>query len=387
MGLRFRQSFQLFPGVRLNLSGSGVSASFGVPGATLNIGTDGIRSTVGIPGTGVSFSQLHTGESTPASPPQRLPSPSPSPFVHVPPQPSYAEIQAFQMREINSASVENLTSHSLVELRDLVAQARAQRGEIEADLNEATAMNDRDVRDLERRQRSIFRFLYKKRIAALEVSVTETAGEIQRLSEWRESTHIDLTIETSMEAQKAYASLARAFDALRGSAKIWDVTSDRHGNRVIERSYASRQISRMPTTLDYVGSDLVRFDGRALRFGNVNGEDILIYPGVVLMPRDDGAFALVDLREVELTSHALQFVEDEAVPHDTQIVGHTWAKVNKDGSPDRRFNGNYQIPLAVYGRLIFMTAGGIEEEYQFSNSSTAMEFARAFAAYQAALSV
>jgi Protein of unknown function (DUF4236) len=383
MGLRFRQSFQLFPGVRLNLSGSGVSASFGVAGATINVGKRGVRSTVGIPGTGVSFSQLHGGGS---SSPQAPATPAPSPFAHVPPQPFYAQFQAHQMREINSASVESLTSHSLVELRDLIAQARTQRGEIDADLKEANAMHARDTRDLQRRQRSIFRFMYKKRIAALEESVPETASEVIRLTEWRDSTHIDLTFETCMEAQKAYASLARAFDTLRSSSKIWDITSDRHGNRVIERSYASRQISRMPTTLDYAASDLVRFDGRAMRFGNINGEDILIYPGVVLMPRDDGAFALVDLREVELTSHALQFVEEETVPPDTQVAGYTWAKVNKDGSPDRRFNGNYQIPLAVYGRLLFMTAVGVEEEYQFSNASAAFEFARAFTAYQAALS-
>jgi Protein of unknown function (DUF4236) len=382
MALRFRQSFQLFPGVRLNLSSSGVSASFGVPGATINVSGRGVRNTVGIPGTGISFSQLHGGGSTPVEPPSR----TPSPFAGLPPQPSYAQIQAFQTREINSASVENLTSQSLVELRDLIAQARAQRGEIDADLNEATAMLARDERDLAQRQRSIFRFMYKKRIAALEESVTETASEVERLSKWRESTHIDLTIETSMEAQKAYASLVRAFDALRGSANIWDIMSERHGNRVIERSYASRQISRTPTTLDYEGSDLVRFGGRAMRFGNVNGEDILIYPGIVLMPRDDGAFALVDLREVELTSHALQFVEDDFVPPDTQVVGYTWAKVNKDGSPDRRFNGNYQIPLALYGRLLFMTVGGIEEEYQFSNANAAAEFARTFTTYQVALS-
>lgn len=39
MGLRFRRSVRLAPGVRLNFSRSGTSLSLGVPGATLNIGT------------------------------------------------------------------------------------------------------------------------------------------------------------------------------------------------------------------------------------------------------------------------------------------------------------------------------------------------------------
>ena len=57
MGLRFRKSIKLFPGVKLNLSKSGVSTSIGVPGATINIGKRGTRATVGIPGPGVIYSE------------------------------------------------------------------------------------------------------------------------------------------------------------------------------------------------------------------------------------------------------------------------------------------------------------------------------------------
>ncbi|HGU0999449.1 TPA: DUF4236 domain-containing protein [Escherichia coli] len=38
MSLRFRQTFTLFPGVRLNIGKRGISASIGVPGATVNVG-------------------------------------------------------------------------------------------------------------------------------------------------------------------------------------------------------------------------------------------------------------------------------------------------------------------------------------------------------------
>jgi hypothetical protein len=290
------------------------------------------------------------------------------------------------MREINSAAVEQLTSHSLVELRDLLAQARSQRGEIEADLKEGEAQLVREKEDLSQRQRSLFRLFYKKSIAKLESSIPETEAEVERLRGWLDSTHIAMLFETSDAAKRAYGSLVRAFETLRNSTAIWDITSDRHGDRVIERSYASRTIMRQPVTLDYAATDLVRFAGRAMRFGNVNGEAILAYPGIVLMPRADGAFALIDLREIKLEFAATQFVEDEAVPPDSQVVHYTWAKVNKDGSPDRRFRGNYQIPVCLYGRLMFSSPGGVQEEYQFSNVHAAGEFARAFEAYQAALS-
>ena len=57
MGFRFRKTIKLFPGVRLNFSKSGVSASIGGPGATIDISKRVTRGTVGIPGTGVSYSE------------------------------------------------------------------------------------------------------------------------------------------------------------------------------------------------------------------------------------------------------------------------------------------------------------------------------------------
>ena len=55
MALRFRRSFKLFPGVRINLSKSGVSTSIGPRGASVNIGHKRTTATVGIPGSGLSY--------------------------------------------------------------------------------------------------------------------------------------------------------------------------------------------------------------------------------------------------------------------------------------------------------------------------------------------
>ena len=60
MGWRFRNSIRLMPGVRLNISKSGISTSLGPRGATLNIGKRGTRATVGLPGSGISHSQMLT---------------------------------------------------------------------------------------------------------------------------------------------------------------------------------------------------------------------------------------------------------------------------------------------------------------------------------------
>ena len=56
MGLNFRKSISLFPGVKLNLSKGGASISGGVPGLRKSINTKGqVTTTASIPGTGIYY--------------------------------------------------------------------------------------------------------------------------------------------------------------------------------------------------------------------------------------------------------------------------------------------------------------------------------------------
>jgi len=55
MGFRFHRVLSVIPGVRINLSKSGVSTSVGPRGADINIGRHGVTTNAGIPGTGISY--------------------------------------------------------------------------------------------------------------------------------------------------------------------------------------------------------------------------------------------------------------------------------------------------------------------------------------------
>jgi len=57
MGFRFQKRISILPGVRINLSKSGISTSLGPRGADVNIGKDGVTANAGIPGTGLSYRQ------------------------------------------------------------------------------------------------------------------------------------------------------------------------------------------------------------------------------------------------------------------------------------------------------------------------------------------
>lgn len=83
MGIRFRKSFKLAPGVRMNLSGSGISASFGPRGASVSVGKRGVYGNAGIPGTGLYTRGKLSGGQTARRTSNRASHPAPQ-MVEVP---------------------------------------------------------------------------------------------------------------------------------------------------------------------------------------------------------------------------------------------------------------------------------------------------------------
>ena len=400
MSPRFRKSFRLFPGVRLNVSRGGMSATIGVKGASINVGKRGVRATVGIPGTGVSWTySVSSGQRTgvnAAPTAVAIEEPGLEPQVWTPsdaaprstgPTPSLcgAYVPISGTREIASAAVDGLTSQSMSDFRAMIADARTQRSAVSQDLAAARARLSSQKAELDSRKSSLFRSFYKKTIARLEVETVSSVQEVGELEDWLAATHISVQFETSPAAQGAYAAMLRAFDSMAKCAFVWDITSDLIVDRAAARSSASRGVHRTAVQLDLSDNELLQFEGRALRFGNVNGDDLLVYPSIMLVPRVDGAFAILDLREINITASTMPFVEDETVPPDSTVIGQTWTKVNKDGSRDKRFADNRQIPICEYGKLTLQSSSGLNEEYQTSNAAAALAFGAAFSAYRDAL--
>lgn len=62
MGLKFRKSIKIAPGVKLNLSNKSAGISFGTKGCRYSLNSSGRRTTtIGIPGTGLSYSHSSSG--------------------------------------------------------------------------------------------------------------------------------------------------------------------------------------------------------------------------------------------------------------------------------------------------------------------------------------
>lgn len=87
MGFRFRKSFKIAPGVRVNLGKKSVGISAGVKGARVSVNSSGrVTKSVGIPGTGISYVKTSKiggagsgGGKKPPSSQTPLPAPQPQP--------------------------------------------------------------------------------------------------------------------------------------------------------------------------------------------------------------------------------------------------------------------------------------------------------------------
>ena len=65
MGLRFRKSIKIAPGIRFNLGAKSAGISIGTKGCRYSLNTSGRRTaSIGIPGTGLSYTHTSSGTKT-----------------------------------------------------------------------------------------------------------------------------------------------------------------------------------------------------------------------------------------------------------------------------------------------------------------------------------
>lgn len=386
MSWRFRKTFKVLPGVKLNLTRHGLSATLGTAPFSVNVGPRGVYRSVSIPGTGVwNRERLDTpSRSSDIKPPPIAPGGVPLPPPVAPsmsPAPSPSPVT-----EIRSASTELLGSETMAQLRKLLQEAYDERDVLAREISSAA----REANIAMSRYRNWERGFLMKRIrtqgfAARKEASDTAAAKLEELQEQLRLTTLATEIAVDREQAEPYYRMRDDFAALSECRKIWD-TLERHAiNRAAERSAAHEAITREPVAFSLKACDLIQWEQKIPHLPNRTSGDMYIYPGFILYRASKQAFALIDSREVSLTFRAVRFIEEGAIPADTTVVGQAWSKSNKDGSPDRRFRDNFQIPVVLYGALLFTSPSGLQEEYQCSNSALAERFVNAWNIFRASL--
>ncbi len=381
MGVRLRRSVRLFPGVRLNFSRSGVTTTVGVRGATMTLGGHGTHVNVGLPGTGLSYRTRLAPSSSARSPkPEhaRLPTPH-----ALPPKPSISPPDGAV--EIRSAEVSVLTSAGLGELKRLINEAAVRRRIL---ISQVTS-HERALKKARGRLRLartfIIRLVTAKAVPRLAAELASAEQQLEQSRAELDGCYVEVDFGFDQATLGTYAALARSFEDLSACNRIWDITSTKAVDRVAERTVATTAVSRTPVTFSFTAPAIVRSKYQVMQLGNAGGRDLQIFPGFVMMRDLTQDFGLIEFGEFDMKLSRTRFVEEETVPADSQVIGHTWKKANKDGSPDRRFKENYQIPIAEYGELVMTSPTGLLEAYKFSHYGKTQAFAQAFGNHKRAL--
>ena len=166
----------------------------------------------------------------------------------------------------------------------------------------------------------------------------------------------------------AYQTLYAAVEAVAACGAVWHVTAE---GDVYDPKYhagASALISRNRINVGYRSPPYVKTNV-PVPFFPLGPNSVYLLPDRILVFASNGVGA-VDYADLNTTAMPKRFIEDGSVPFDAQVVDYTWRFVNKNGSPDRRFNNNRQIPICQYEELFLTSAAGIQEVMQLSRLGT-----------------
>lgn len=321
MGIRYRKSINLGGGFRVNISKSGVGYSWGVKGARITKTSKGTtRTTLSLPGTGISYVEETKNPNSVNSNKQ------------------YSNTTAK-----NSTEIINVNDYQSVEYQDL--------------LNSIKKFQNFNLLSTV----LFFSFVFYAKPIFI---VTGVVGVILKIYTYM-NLKVNIIYEFDTESQNSYENLNSIWVSMNQSNQFWQTISESNINRKTSGG-ASRGVARIPAiairkTPYFIKSNIIPF-GLKLR-----KQCLYFFPDklMVVSGRKVGAINYSDLT---IRLNYINFVETGVVPKDAKIISYTWLKVNKNGSPDKRFKHNRKVPICKYGSVTIDSNSGLHVELMCSNS-------------------
>jgi hypothetical protein len=282
-------------------------------------------------------------------------------------------------KDFGGGNVSDMTSPGLESFKDLLAATRRRENAIRTDLTKV------------KRQVVLARVIQALAwISLVSVFAQSVRAHVNKTLEARRSelvvlaknlaaTRVSVNFDMDSEIAGPHRKVQDTFDQMASSQRTWSVQTEQRIDRVKARSRANVVMSRAPAAVRRAAASLVDTQDAPLAMTVLRGKaTAYFYPGFVLVDRGDTSdFAIIDITQVNVTAGVTNFTENEAVPLDASVIGRTWAKVNKDGSRDRRFPHNREFLILQYGSLNLSGSGSLNEEFMFSNATATANFATA----------
>jgi hypothetical protein len=364
MAWSFRKRIKIIPGVHLNFSKSGITTSIGFKGANMTFGKSGSYLNTSVPILGIHNQQKIFNSNNSESE-------------------IYNEQPVIELSDnIFSSDIQEITSQNMQGIKEAIILAHEQRKDLKKDVLKIQTILNSSKLKLGLSYFLIYGLVKKTIPENIKIDIEAQKEAIVQTKKQIENCFVKLDIDFESEIKEKYETLVQAFKKLISSQKIWDVTSAHYQDRVAARSSASTLVQKRDVRFALKSLPDIKSDFNALYFQNANGADLYFYPSFIVMYSNNTNFALIGIDEIILNQSFVRFTETGSIPKDSKIIDRTWAKVNKNGSPDKRFKGNYQIPVVRYGEISLKTNTGLNEEYEFSNYEFTEEFGKAFREYQ-----
>lgn len=332
MGFRFRKSINLGGGFRINLSKSGVGYSWGTKGVRFTKkASGGSRSTYSIPGTGIS----HVSDSK----------------------------KHKSAAKRTSGQGANGTSSNII--------YGEERSKNVLNINEVSSSDYAD-----------FLMLINKTLRVELISVICLWVAILALAYpilWlvvlvgiglqvfaRTQMRIDVNYEFDDDSKANYERAYNSWMQIMKCKKVWQVLTSKNIQNSKVAGGAGVGIKRKE----------VKILPKAPYFLNINmqpfgiklkGSKIYFLPDKLLVIKGYKAGA-VDYKDLNMGIGVTNFLESSGVPKDAKVVGKQWLKVNKNGTPDKRYKDNRQIPVCEYGEIQIISGNALDMTIMFSKS-------------------
>lgn len=173
----------------------------------------------------------------------------------------------------------------------------------------------------------------------------------------------DIDQETESEIQRFY----HAFNDLIECTYAWHVSARAKVSTPKYYAGASNVINRTLINIDYKEPSMLKTNVRVPCIP-VGKQKLYFLPDRVLITERTKVGA-ISYNNIIINQSDKRFIEEGAVSADSKLVGQTWRYVNKNGTPDRRFNNNRMLPILLYSELLFSSPTGLNELIQLSRPS------------------
>jgi hypothetical protein len=225
---------------------------------------------------------------------------------------------------------------------------------------------------------SILFVLASSPLLALAALAAGAVGVLGVYREQRTKSIVSLTYgDLDADLAIRFAAVQEACKDLASSERLWHLTEPPE-RRTLKAGDVSFPPAREPASVGLLETPGIRTNVPI--WGIDTGDKrIFFFPEGALIYRGD-RYEGVSYKSFKVDFSPARFFEEEEVPADAEVVGRTWRFTQEDGSPDRRYTPNQQIPVILYGLLRLTGPSGLDVRLQVSNRVAAARFARAFGA-------